>query len=108
MIRPVYVTDESWPASPELIATAQGREILHGIPRSLEHLIPAGTLGPLDLELPDPPAEPTPELSAAGEAVQVIAEEVDARLAPTDVNSIAELKTAVRDGLAAAVARLTT
>jgi hypothetical protein len=50
---------------------------------------------------PDPTSS-SPEVIAA----QAIQAEIDARLAPTDVNSIAEMKAAIRDGLAAAVANL--
>lgn len=53
------------------------------------------------LPLPVPEPDP-PEVVAA----QVIAAEIDARLAPADVNSIAEMKAAIRDGLAAAVEAL--
>jgi hypothetical protein len=54
-------------------------------------------------DVPDPGPEPDPpEVVAA----QVIAEEIDTRLAPSSVNSIAEVKAAIRDGLAAAVAQL--
>lgn len=53
------------------------------------------------------PVDPEPE-AAAPEVVaaQVIREEIDTRLAPADVNSIAEMKSAIRDGLDAAVTRL--
>lgn len=50
------------------------------------------------LPLPVPDPDP-PEVVAA----QVIAAEIDTRLAPSDVNSIAEVKAAIRQGLAAAV-----
>ena len=48
------------------------------------------------------------ELNLPPEAVaaQAIADEIDARLAPGSVNSISEVKAAIRDGLAAAVTRL--
>ena len=39
-------------------------------------------------------------------AVEVIREEIDLRLSPSDVNSIAEVKAAIRDGLDAASQRL--
>lgn len=52
------------------------------------------------------PAPDQVETSAAATAASAIAEEVADRISPTDVNSIAELKTAIRDGLAAAVDRL--
>lgn len=51
---------------------------------------------------PAPPPEPDPVVLAA-EAIQT---EVDTRLAPSSVNSIAEVKAAIRDGLAAAVETL--
>lgn len=56
------------------------------------------------VDIPDPePETPTaPEVVAA----QVIREEIDTRLAASDVNSIAEMKVAIRDGLDAAVIRL--
>lgn len=57
------------------------------------------TLTGLPVPAPDP--DP-PEVVAA----EVIAAEIDARLAPADVNSIAEVKAAIRQGLAAAVATL--
>lgn len=50
--------------------------------------------------LPEP--EPDPVVVAA----QTIQAEVDTRLAPSSVNSIAEVKTAILDGLAAAVEAL--
>jgi hypothetical protein len=69
------------------------------------HTNPAGevelveTLTGLPVPLPEPAP---PEVTAA----EVIAAEIDARLAPADVNSIAEVKAAIRQGLAAAVATL--
>ena len=51
----------------------------------------------------EPPAEVIDPVVVAAETIQT---EVDARLAPSGVNSIAEVKTAIRDGLAAAVATL--
>lgn len=59
-------------------------------------------VGTEDVPDPEPDEQPAPEVVAA----QTIAEEIDARLAPADVNSIAEVKAAIRDGLEAAVARL--
>jgi len=57
----------------------------------------------LDLPIDPPAVDPDPpEVVAA----QVIAAEIDTRLAPSSVNSIAEVKAAIRDGLAAAVAQL--
>jgi hypothetical protein len=53
------------------------------------------------LPLPVPEPDP-PEVIAAA----AIAAEIDSRLAPSDVNSIAEVKTAIRQGLAAAVEAL--
>ena len=55
---------------------------------------------------------PIPEPSVPSQtpeqvAVEVIREEIDLRLAPSDVNSIVEVKAAIRDGLDAASQRLT-
>lgn len=54
---------------------------------------------------------PVPEPSVPSQtpeqvAVVVIREEIDVRLSPSDVNSIAEVKAAIRDGLDAASQRL--
>lgn len=57
----------------------------------------------LATEVTPPPAEVIDPVVVAAETIQT---EVDARLAPSGVNSIAEVKTAIRDGLAAAVATL--
>ena len=57
----------------------------------------------LPAEVTPPPTEVVDPVVAAAAAIQA---EVDARLAPSGVNSIAEVKTAIRDGLAAAVEAL--
>jgi hypothetical protein len=53
----------------------------------------------MDPLLPEQPAPIDPVLVAA----ETIQTEIDVRLAPSSVNSIAEVKTAIRYGLAAAV-----
>lgn len=55
----------------------------------------------------DDPAEDTPPdpVQVAAEAIR---DEISARLAPSSVNTILEVKAAVMDGLDAAVARLST
>ena len=50
------------------------------------------------------PLDDAPEVVAA----EAIKDEVDTRLAPSGVNSIAEMKAAIRDGMAAAVEKLRT
>lgn len=60
-----------------------------------------GSVSVIEIEVPDQPL--SPELVAA----TAIRSEIDTRLADPNVNSIAEIKSAIRDGLAAAVESLT-
>lgn len=55
---------------------------------------------------PAPPVETFDTVSPEARAAEVIKAEIDVRLAPSSVNSIAEMKAAIREGLAAAVESL--
>lgn len=107
-MRRLWITDTEYPPSDEVLAAAAAAgadEVLHGVPETLRDIVPEGTLGFFEFEPvvpPDEPEPPAPEVIAA----QVIAEEIDTRLAPSGVNSIAEVKAAIREGLDAAVTRL--
>jgi hypothetical protein len=104
-MRKLWITDTPYPASEDVVADAEAAgatEILHGIPQSLRDVIPE-TVG--YYELADPVYEAEPD-SAEVIAAEAILEEVSALLTPSSVNSIAEVKAAVIDGMSAAVARL--
>lgn len=54
----VWITDEPYPTSPEVLAEANAagaEQVLHGVPASLASLIPEGTLGLF--AVPDPVIE---------------------------------------------------
>jgi hypothetical protein len=55
----VWITNEQWPASAQTVEdanTAGASMIWHGIPQSMQELVPADTVGPFDLTDPQQPA----------------------------------------------------
>ena len=104
-VRKLWITAEPWPASDAVqaqAAAAGATEILHGVPPTLAAEVAPGTLGYVEVVVPDPTPDPEPDPPEVV-AVETIKAEITARLEPADVNSIAEVKTAIREGLAAAL-----
>ena len=98
------VPSTEFPASQQSLdacAASGAGQILHGIPHNLEGVIPVGTLGFFEVADPEPSPEPiSPEVVAA----QAISDEITIRLEPAV--TIPEIKSAITDGLAAAIISL--
>lgn len=97
------VSSGEFPATQQSLddcANSGAGQILHGIPRDLEHVIPAETLGFFEVVDAEQAASLSPEVIAT----QAIHDEITTRL--NEATTISDIKVAIADGLDAALVQL--